>query len=146
MMFHQVLKIFGDSFEAVPYLFRFLDIALSKLIWNAQEPEQIWDSFKTITKNLENLMEHHIINDLDDLDDLLWTLIHRFCYFLDIVRPELPSAFYEQIKDDLTNQQLALLTIEEQEPLIEPKNSYLLQAVIEGQARKQGAEKGLLLE
>ena len=91
-------------------------------------------------------MEHHIINDLDDLDDLLWTLIHRFCYFLDIVRPELPSAFYEQIKDDLTNQQLALLTIEEQEPLIEPKNSYLLQAVIEGQARKQGAEKGLLLE
>ena len=124
---------------------RFLDLAISKLIWNAQECENIWDNFKTIVYDLEKLMEHHIINDLDDVDDLLWTLIHRFCFFLDIVRPELPSSFYETIKNDLTSQQLALLTIEEQEPLIEPKDMYLLQIIIENLAKKQAVEQGLII-
>jgi len=124
---------------------RFLEIALGKLIWNPEEHEKIWESVKTISKQLESLMECNIINDANDLDDLYWSLIHRFCFFLEIASPELPVEFYEKMKNDLATQQLLLLELEEQEELIETKGNYLMQAILQGQAKKQAAEMGIVL-
>ncbi len=126
-------------------LVRFLEISLGKLIWNPSEHEKIWDNFKTISRQFEQLMEHNIINDANDIDDLYWSLIHRFCFFLEVAAPELPVEFYEAIKNDLATQQLLLLELEEQEELIETKGNYLMQAILQGQAKKQAADMGIIL-
>ena len=65
----------------------FLEIAMAKLIWSPEEHEKIWENVKAISRQLEVLIQHNILNDANDLDDLYWTLIHRFCFFLEIAIP-----------------------------------------------------------
>jgi len=126
-------------------LIRFLEISLNKLIWHPDEHEKIWENVKIISHQLKTLMEHNILNDTNDIDDLYWSLIHRFCYFLQIAGPQLSVEFYETIKNDLANQQLLLLELEEQEELIETKRDCLTLAILEGQARKQAIDMGVIV-
>jgi len=126
-------------------LVRFLEISINKLIWHPEEHTKIWASVKGISNQLEALMEHNIIDDANDLDDLYWTLIHRFCYFLDLAHADLPIKFLETIKEDIATQQLLLIELEEQEPLITSKRDHLLQAVRAGIARKQAIDKGIVV-
>jgi ribosomal protein S15P/S13E len=104
---------------------RFLELSIGKLIWSPKDSEKTWDSVKHISKQLSNLVEANIINDLDDLDDLFWSLIHRYCYFLDLTGSILPNNFYAYIKNDINNSRLLLFTLEEQDEFIKPKIEYL---------------------
>lgn len=114
---------------------RFLDIGLSKLIWSPHEHELIWPSIKEIAQHLENLTEKDVIADADDLDDLYWTLVHRFSFFLDVANPDLPVCFYEKIKDDLATNQLLLCDLDEQEEHLESKGERLMQALLASEAK-----------
>ena len=124
---------------------RFLEVGLNKLVWHPEEYDKIWTNVKTISRQLEALMEHAIIDDANDLDDLFWTLIHRFCYFLDLSHHALPTKFFEAIKNDIATDQLLLVELEEQEALITSKRDHVLHAVRTGLARKQGVAQGLIL-
>lgn len=126
-------------------LVRFFEIGINKLIWHPEEHDKIWASVKSISRQLEALMEHNIIDDSNDLDDLFWTLIHRFCYFLDLAHESLPVKFFETIKNDIATEQLLLVELEEQEALITSKRDHLLHVVRGGLARKQGVAQGLIL-
>lgn len=126
-------------------LVRFLEIGINKLVWHPEEHDKIWASVKSISRQLEALMENNIIDDANDLDDLFWTLIHRFSYFLDLAHDSLPAKFFEMVKNDIATEQLLLVELEEQEALITSKRDHLLQIVRGGLARKQGVAKGLIL-
>lgn len=126
-------------------IIRFLECSVAKLIWSPDEHGKVWQNVKTIAKHFETLVEYNIITDSNDLDDLYWSLIHRFCYFLQLASPELPVEFYEEIKNDLASTELLLLELEEQEELIETKRDCLTQAIFEGQARKQAIDMGVIV-
>lgn len=116
---------------------RFLELGLSKLIWSAHDNERSWESLKTMSERIASLMEVNIIDDLNDLDELFWTLVHRYCYFLDLNSTELPISFYEKVKQDISIQQLALFDLEEQESFLQSKSQCLLHTLLTQEAKKR---------
>ena len=123
---------------------RFLESCTSKLVWSPEDHEAIWDSAKKISKQFEVLIDRNIITDSSDLDDLYWSLIHRFCFFIDITGSDLPLEFYEKIRNDIASQQLLLLELDEQEKSIEPKMAHLKHALFNGEARKRAIDNGII--
>jgi hypothetical protein len=122
-------------------IIRFYDTALGKAMWNPQEPARIWQSFTTIAQGLQRLGEFNIIKHMDDLDDLLWTLTHRFCYFLDLAGASLPLMFYERIEHDLDEKTVYFLEFREQDDGITSKKDTLLDALAHAKARAIAYEK-----
>jgi hypothetical protein len=111
-------------------IIRFLEVGISKLVWNAHDPEQSWDSVKKISHNLASLMESNIIDDLNDLDDLFWSLTHRYCYFLELNSSDVPLSCYKKIKQDISEQRLMLFDLEEQEPFMQSKSECIMHVVL----------------
>ncbi len=118
-------------------IIRFLEVGLSKLIWSPRDEEKTWELVKTISHNIFSLMEYNIIDNLDDIDDLYWTLIYRYRYFLELNSSDMPLAFYKKIHHDILNQKLLLFELEEQESFLQTKSSCLLNAVLTQAAKKQ---------
>jgi hypothetical protein len=123
---------------------RFLEACVGKLVWSPEDHEAIWDSVKKISQQLEVLIDRNILTDASDLDDLYWSLIHRFCFFVDITGSDLPLEFYEKIRNDIASQQILLLELEEQEKSIEPKISHLKRALLNGEAKKRAHDNGIV--
>lgn len=119
---------------------RFLEVGLSKLVWSPRDEEKTWDSVKTISHNLATLMEYNIIDDLNDIDELFWTLVHRYRYFLELHSSDMPMSFYHKIAQDMQSQKLLLFDLAEQEPFMQTKANCLMQTLIAQQAKKQAYE------
>jgi hypothetical protein len=81
------------------------------------------------------LAQYRIIDHMDDLDDLLWTLVHRFIFYIDLVGAELPVEFYERIEQDLVNRSVFFLEAKEQDDGITSKKQALIEALLKGKAR-----------
>lgn len=127
-------------------IIRVLELILSKVVWNTQSPEGIWQSFLTITTHLQMLGDHNIINHMDDLDDMLWTATHRFCYFLDLTSQSLPISIYEEIEHDLQEELVFFLEVPEQDQEITTKKEKIKQALTKAKIKSYAFyEKGLLL-
>ncbi len=122
---------------------RCIEAGMSKLIWSPDDQEQVWSSFKTLANNLTTIAQAGIIDE-DDLDDLAWSLVHRFCYFLEHLGSYLSPSVYAQIKEDLTNEAVPLLLVEEQEKLIQSKTERLMRMVFEGEVRAYAQQDGVL--
>jgi hypothetical protein len=126
-------------------IIRFLEVGLSKLVWSPQEPEQVWESVKHIASQLASLPEHHVITDSDDLDDLNWSLVTRFCFFLDIAGDELPATFYTKVKEEVAKHDIPFLETAEQEVNMEKKSDYLMHALLKSEATALAKEKGIVV-
>lgn len=124
---------------------RFFELCVSKLIWSPEEPEEIWKSIKTVCQQLGNLMENHIIEDVDHLDDLLWSVTHRFCFFVDLTGADLPIPFYHKVRQDLLRKVPLLCKLEEQEKLIRSKSDHIMQALFAGEASARAQESGIIV-
>ncbi len=116
---------------------RFLEVGLSKLVWSPRDEEKTWESVKTLSHNLAVLMEHNIISDLNDLDELYWSLLHRYRYFLELNSTAMSISFYETIKHDISSNKILLLDLEEQEPFLQTKSSCLLNTILSQEAKKR---------
>lgn len=116
---------------------RFLEVGLSKLIWSPRDEEKTWELVKTISHNIALLMEYNIIDDLNDVDELFWTLVHRYRYFLELHSTDMPITCYQKIKNDMMSQKLLLFELEEQESFLQSKSSCLLHTVLTQTAKKQ---------
>lgn len=123
---------------------RFLEICASKLVWSPDEPQEIWESIRITSNQFASFMKDHILEDVDHLDDLLWSITHRFCFFLDLTGSDLPIHFYQDIKQDLIRKTPLLCKLEEQEPLILSKSDYIMQAVLEGEAKARAQIHGII--
>jgi|GEM_PF-890144 hypothetical protein len=122
-------------------IIRFFEIALGKTVWNIKAPEGVWQSFLTIANNLQLLAVHGIINHMDDLDDLLWSLTHRFCFFLDFAGSGLPVSLFNEIEGDLKSCVVFFLEAKEQDDGIKSKKETLAELVLHGKTKAIAFEK-----
>jgi len=116
---------------------RFCEIALGKLIWDVTQPERSWANVKHLSDQLATLLEYSIIDDMNDLDDLYWTLLTRYCYFLDLTATDTEPSFYTHIKQDLATHALLLFDLPEQDSLIETKLSYMQRTLLSAEAQSR---------
>lgn len=124
---------------------RLLEIAVSKTIWSPYDQEKTWESVQHLSKQFVLLLEENIIGDVDALDDLLWSLIHRYCYFMELTGSLLTPSFYTKVLRDLDNEQLLISVVEEQDELLKPKKLFLKEKVLTAQAKAlSGTDKKLL--
>lgn len=124
---------------------RFLEIALSKLVWNPHDGEQTWESVKSISNHLACLVERNILADINQLDDLYWSLLYRYCYFIDVATPLLPNTFFKRIKEDIATHQLLFLELDEQDPLMGSKLKHLQQTIFHTEAKALAQQQGVIM-
>jgi hypothetical protein len=86
----------------------FIEIALSKMIWDVSQPEKSWLTTKTIANQLAELLDQNIIEDTNDLDDLYWSLVSRYSYFITITATDIDPSFFTTIKNDISNSDVIL--------------------------------------
>lgn len=125
-------------------IIRFCEIALNKLIWHPGDQEQTWEVTKKIATQLATLLEHNILDDANDLDDLYWTLLNRYCYFIEIAATDMPESFYSTIKNDIATRKNVIFEVPEQDFIIEPKLSYMQRTLMEAETRAYCYNHGLL--
>jgi len=124
---------------------RFIELGLGKLVWSPDDADQIWPSVKALAKQIDALAKQGLIDNEDDLDDLYWSLITRFAFFVELMGPQLPESFFQGIKDDIANQELSFLQLEEQEKHVETKAQCLRRVVTAGQAKVLARGKGMVV-
>lgn len=116
---------------------RFFDIALNKLVWDPREQVHCWESVKAIANKLFALADCNIIIDLEELDDLAWSLIHRFCYFIDVSNSDLSLEFFNTIKQEIATERLEIFDLQEQATFLESKRECLLRILLAAEAQKR---------
>jgi len=124
---------------------RFLEQSVGKIIWCPLQEKDVWQSFKHISEQLEELMFVDIINE-DELDDLYHTLLGRFIHFLDLSGSSLSLDLTNSMKKDIESEQLTLFKLEEQEPFMQTKSSILKQAIAKTEAKIIARQKGIITE
>ena len=122
-------------------IIRFLEISLSKVIWNQTHYEGIWESVLTMSNGLKLLGINSILDHMDDLDDLLWSLTHRFCFFLNLAGSYLPVSFYEEIEYDIASKVVFFLEMSEQDDEIKTKKETLIESLLKAKAKAIAFEK-----
>jgi hypothetical protein len=122
-------------------IIRFFETTLSKTIWNHLAYEGIWESVISIANGLQLLGVHGILDHMDDLDDLLWSLVHRFCFFLDLAGSSLPISFYEEIESDLASKVIFFLETPEQDEGIKSKKETLTETLMRAKTKALAFEK-----
>ena len=122
---------------------RFLEIALNKLIWDPSAQEQTWHITKKIAEQLAKLLEYNILDDVNDLDDLYWSLLTRYGYFIELTTTDMPELFYKSIKQDIKSNNIILFAIQEQDHFVEPKRSYMQRMLQEAETNAYHYRLGL---
>lgn len=125
---------------------RFLENTTARLVWSPKDQDEIWTNIKTIAHQFERLHTVGVISDASDLDDLYWSLIHRFCLFLELTGSHLPQALYEKIKNEIMGGSLPFIMHSEQEELITPKAAHLLDAIYGAEVKGIAREHGIIAE
>ena len=123
---------------------RFLDTTMTRLVWHPQEPEHSWEAVKDISNKLATLVDSNVIDSLDDLNSLYWTLLHRYCYFIKLFGPSLPVSLYATIHNDIQSQKLLFLELEEQEEWLTTKADHLEKIITTAEAKSRAYERGIL--
>lgn len=121
----------------------FLELHLNKLIWASEDNEGCWEQVKLIAYYLALFIDNNILEDLNDLDDLFWSLIHRFGHFFEYAYKNCDIKLFEAIKYDLAHSSLLLLELEEHDPCIEKRSDCLLHTIMHAEARKRAHDINL---
>lgn len=120
---------------------KFLELSLGKLIWSPYDHQNIWSLFYRTAKAIQEFSDKKIIDDVDNLDDIYWSLIHRFCDFLELSGNDLPTEFYVNFNNKILSSELLMFQIEEQERAITNKETYLVQSILSGQAKMLASKR-----
>lgn len=105
---------------------RFLELASNKLIWSSKDDIQVWYTCNRLAHECQGCLDQKVLCNQDALDDICWSFIHRFCYFVELSHENLSKNFYAQVLHDLQTKPLALVALEEQEDLMTTKKSHLM--------------------
>lgn len=114
---------------------RFIEIGISKMIWDITDSKSIWPNVKKISTSIEELYNTGIIHDINDIDNLCWSLVHRFNYFLDITFERMPESFYHDMKTDIHNEPPLFLRLEEQDICLQNKFDCFKHALLKNEAK-----------
>ncbi len=138
-----------DAFDALELQLRvtkFLEGAISKLIWNPHDQIEIWKNSCAIATKLQELHHAGIIPSTDDLNILTWALIYRLGYFIDCAGSQLNTDFFKQMIDDITHDKNSAFMLDEQEHFLLRKKQCLEELATRGQAKSAAAGTGLYLD
>lgn len=105
---------------------RFIELASNKLIWSSKDDVEVWYTCNRLAHECQNCLDENVLCNQDALDDICWSFIHRFCYFVELSHETLSKNFYAQVLHDLQTKPLALVALEEQEDLMTSKKSHLM--------------------
>jgi hypothetical protein len=105
---------------------RFLEMASNKLVWSSKDDIQVWYTCNRLAHECQICLDQKVLCNQDALDDICWSFIHRFCYFVELSHDALSKNFYAQVLHDLQTKPLALVALEEQEDLMTTKKSHLM--------------------
>lgn len=120
---------------------RFLETLIAKILWSPADKDAVWDSFTTLSKDIVQLRTQHPCFTVAAIDDMLWSLITRFEYFLKYAGNELPKSFYEKARTAMRTDMDHLDEIREQEEeLLKTKRRYLQEALIVAAAKAQAQQ------
>lgn len=122
-------------------IIKFFDLGLNKTMWTPETYQNPWESFNIIGDGLVLLAQYGIVKHMDDLDDLFWSLTHRFCFFLDLAGASLPLDLYEEIERDLDNCSVPFLEMNEQDEGITSKKETLFECLLQAKARAFAYER-----
>lgn len=123
---------------------QFLEVSLSKLIWCPEDGDDVWKIFKSIANQLELLYKYNVIPNTESLDDLYWSLIYRFCYFLEIAGIELKHQNYALMTHDINNKKISIWYLDERDSCICTKAEYLKQAIFDADIRAHAYQSGMI--
>ena len=105
---------------------RFIEMSANKLVWSAKDDLQVWYTCNRLAHECQCCLDQKVLCNTDALDDLCWSLIHRFCYFVELSSGSLDKNFYSQVLHDLQTKPLALVALDEQEDLMVTKKAHLI--------------------
>ena len=108
---------------------RFLETCISKLVWAPTDAYDAWIAVNEIATQTEQFLDKKLLSDMDAFDDICWSLIHRFCYFIDVSADDISQETFIQIINDIHNEKLILLEVEEQEDLVTRKKDFILKKI-----------------
>lgn len=112
---------------------RMLESSISKTLWDSQDHQGIWDSVMTTANGLYQLSK--VLEHMDDLDDLYWSLCRRLVWFFDFSAGHLPLSFYEGVEESIRDGSAFFLELPEQDEGITTKKELLLEAVKKAKAK-----------
>lgn len=114
-----------------------LETALAKLIWAPGDDVQTWQITKKVAHQLMDLAQENIIDDIDDLNGLLITLVQRYAFFIELMGSRLSSQLYQHIKSDIASQSVLFLEIAEQEDGLISKAEILTNAILQAEVTQK---------
>ncbi len=106
-------------------ILRFIEICANKLVWSSKDDLQVWYTCNKLAQESQQCLDQNVITNQEAHDDICWSLIHRFCYFVELAAPTLSKEFYDQVLEDLKTKPLVLTALEEQEDAITTKRAHL---------------------
>lgn len=104
---------------------RFLELCANKLVWSSKDDVQVWYTCNRLAHECQICLDQKVLCNPDALDDICWSFIHRFCYFVELSHDALSKDFFAQVLHDVQTKKLTLCALEEQEDLMTTKKSYL---------------------
>ena len=120
---------------------KLLESVTNRASWDYTAYEGIWPSVISCANGFQLLGSHGILDHMDDLDDLQWSLTNRFRYFIKRVGSQLPVTFYEEIENDLTSRIVFFLEAQEQDTGIRSKKEVLMETLQKAKAKAVAFER-----
>ena len=106
-------------------ILRFLEQIINKLTWDPSNPMDAWIQFKALGRKLEGLVELGLIQSMDELDDLYWSLTLRFGNYLDLVATSMLPSQIRTMHSQISKAKHPLFALEEQNECIVSKGERL---------------------
>jgi hypothetical protein len=106
-------------------LSKFIDTMLSKLVWDPQEQSDTWECAKLIAEELQKLWECRLIPNERTYNNLLWTLLYRYGYFMECYATSFNDDYYGKLQKDLQVNPPAFLLFAEEDEAALSKKAYL---------------------
>lgn len=123
---------------------RFLELGMSKVVWQPQDGIKTWQSVLNISDKLMKMTEANMF-DSDELYELQDTLLERYCFFLDVVTYDMLPAFFEELKNCVTGKAIQLLDDDELELCLETRRQRLNRLLCECEFKLQANSQGFVL-
>ncbi len=121
---------------------RMVENMIGKAGFSYTSYESFVPSLRSIAHQITRLVDAGIIDHADDYDSMLWSLVHRACYFLDLAGSAFPLAFYQELEADLEDGEILFLEDRELDEHIISKKQTFTEAVAKAKIKAIAYHRG----
>jgi len=126
---------------------RLIESILDRIVWSPHEQVGAWTVAQLISHELYELYSERIIQHVDELHRLYWSLTHRFILFLETVGDHLSTETYAMMKRDIATEAspLCVSAIQHIAVPIKDRHEWLKDAIFAAEVRARVAHAESLL-